>query len=82
MVEDPASYTYIRPEGGGLMVGLFESEAKSWNVKSIPSDFAFGEIEPDWTRMAPFVEKAMSRLVKHGRANNRPLADTVSFFHQ
>ena len=62
VVEDPASYTYIRPEGGGLMVGLFEPVAAAWNVKSIPQQFAFGEIEPDWERMAPFVEKAMNRV--------------------
>jgi 4-methylaminobutanoate oxidase (formaldehyde-forming) len=62
VVEDPSSYTYIRPEAGGLMVGLFEPEAAAWNVGKIPRDFAFGEIEPDWERMAPFVEKAMKRV--------------------
>jgi len=24
VIEDPENFTYIRPEGGGLMVGLFE----------------------------------------------------------
>ena len=62
VIEDPASCTYIRPEGGGLMVGLFETKAAAWNVKSIPSNFSFGEIEPDWDRMGPFVEQAMSRV--------------------
>lgn len=62
VVEDPASYTYIRPEGAGLMIGLFEPDAKAWNVGRIPRRFEFGEIEPDWERMAPFVEKAMSRV--------------------
>ena len=36
MIEDPATYGYIRPEGGGLMVGLFEAEAAAWNVDGIP----------------------------------------------
>lgn len=62
VIEDPSSYTYIRPEGGGLMVGLFEAQAAAWNVGQIPSGFSFGEIEPDWDRMAPYVEKAMSRV--------------------
>ena len=53
VIEDPANYTYIRPEGSGLMVGLFEAEAAAWNVKSIPCNFAFGEIGPDWERMTP-----------------------------
>ena len=57
VVEDPANYAYIRPEGDGLMVGLFEGEAAAWNVGRIPDDFSFGEIEPDWDRMTPYVEK-------------------------
>ncbi|CAE8623024.1 unnamed protein product [Polarella glacialis] len=60
IIEDPASHTYIRPERGGLMVGLFEPDAAAWNVNRIPGDFSFGEIEPDWDRMSPFLEKAMS----------------------
>jgi len=63
VLEDPSHYTYIRPEAGNkLMVGLFEAEAAAWNVKEIPGDFSFGEIEPDWERMTPFLEKAMSRV--------------------
>merc|ERR1719413_252305 len=42
------------------MVGLFEPEAAAWNVKGIPDDFSFGEIEPDWDRMGPVLEKAMT----------------------
>ena len=33
VIEDPSSYTYIRPEGGGLMIGLFEPLAAAWNSK-------------------------------------------------
>lgn len=64
VVEDPSSYTYIRPEAGGLMLGLFEGEAASWNAggRGIPSDFSFGEIPPDFERMQPYIEKAMRRV--------------------
>lgn len=62
VIEDPDSHTYIRPEAGGLMVGLFEPQAAMWNLERIPDDFSFGEITPDWERMTPFVEKAMSRV--------------------
>jgi glycine/D-amino acid oxidase-like deaminating enzyme len=62
VVEDPSSHTYIRPEGGGLMVGLFEPKGAAWNVDRIPDNFSFGEITPDLERMAPYVEKAMSRV--------------------
>jgi hypothetical protein len=45
-----------------LQVGLFEPAAAAWNVPRVPDGFSFGEIEPDWARMGPFVEKAMARV--------------------
>ena len=62
VLEDPSHYGYFREEGGGLMVGLFEPEGKAWNVDGIPQDFSFGELQPDWERMGPYLEKAMSRI--------------------
>lgn len=62
ILEDPSHYGYYREEVGGLMVGLFEPVCAPWNIKHIPENFSFGEIEPDWDRMGPFLEKAMSRV--------------------
>ena len=62
VIEDPASFGYFREEVGGLMVGLFEPICAPWNIKGIPNDFSFGELTPDWDRMGPYVEKAMSRV--------------------
>ncbi len=62
VLEDPASYGYYREEGGGLMIGLFESECAPWKVEGVPKDFSFGEIEPDWDRMTPYLERAMARV--------------------
>lgn len=62
VLEDPSCYGYYREEMGGLMIGLFEPECAPWNIKSIPKDFSFGEIQPDWDRMGPYLEKAMSRV--------------------
>ena len=62
VLEDPSSYGYFRDEVGGLMVGLFEPICAPWNVGGIPNDFSFGELNPDWDRMGPYVEKAMSRV--------------------
>ena len=62
VLEDPASYGYFREETGGLLVGLFEPVCAPWKVEGVPADFAFGEIEPDWDRMAPYLEKAMARV--------------------
>ena len=44
------------------MVGLFEPKAAAWSVDRISDDFSFGELNPDWDRMGPFVEKAMERV--------------------
>jgi len=62
VLEDPASYGYIREEGGGLMIGLFEPVCAPWRVEGMPSDFAFGEIPPDWERVGPYIETAMQRV--------------------
>ena len=62
VIEDPASFGYYKEEAGGLMIGLFEPEAAPWKVEGVPEDFAFGEIPPDWDRMAPYLERAMERV--------------------
>ena len=62
IIEDFERFTYIREEVGGLMVGFFEPVAAPWGVNGIPKDFAFGEINPDWDRMMPYVDIAMERV--------------------
>ncbi|MDO8390930.1 MAG: FAD-dependent oxidoreductase [Actinomycetota bacterium] len=62
VIEDPANFGYYREEVGGLMIGLFETKCAPWNVKAIPHDSSFTSIQPDWDRMGPYVEAAMSRV--------------------
>jgi len=62
VLEDPASYGYYREEGGGLMLGMFEPVCAPWHVDGIPADFSFGELPPDWDRMAPYLETTMARV--------------------
>ena len=62
ILEDPASHGYFREEGGGLMLGLFEPVCAPWKVEGIPADFSFGELPPDWDRMGPYLQTAMSRI--------------------
>ena len=62
VLEDPASYGYFREEGGGLLLGLFESVCAPWRVEGIPETFSFGQLPPDWDRMSPYLEKAMARI--------------------
>jgi 4-methylaminobutanoate oxidase (formaldehyde-forming) len=62
VIEDPANYGYYREEVGGLMIGLFEPVCAPWNVGGIPNDVSFATLQPDWDRMGPYVERAMSRV--------------------
>jgi len=71
VLEDPASYGYYREEGGGLMIGLFEPVCAPWRVDAIPQDFSFGELPPDWDRMAPYLETTMARIPVTAQAGIR-----------
>ncbi len=62
VLEDPSTYAYYREEMGGLMLGLFEPVGATWNLDNIPADFCFGEIDPDWDRMMPHLERAYNRV--------------------
>src|SRR6202050_4893346 len=62
VLEDPANYGYYREEGGGVMLGLSEPVCAPWQVAGVPAGFSFGEIIPDWDRMAPYLERTISRV--------------------
>ena len=81
VLEDPSNYGYYREEVGGLMVGLFEPVSAPWRVEGIPHNFSFGELEPDWERMTPFLENAMSRIPhQHGQRNQKVLLWTGELY--
>ena len=73
LLEDAHSWAYFREETGGMLVGLFEPDAVAWNVKSIPENFVFGEIEPDWDRVVPHLEAAFKRVPSAANAGVRKL---------
>jgi 4-methylaminobutanoate oxidase (formaldehyde-forming) len=62
VLEDPSAYGYYRQEGGGLMVGLFEPVCAPWKIEGAPVDTPYLDLEPDWERMGPYLETAMSRV--------------------
>lgn len=73
LLEDAHSWAYFREETGGLLVGLFEPDAAPWHVDAIPENFAFGEIKPDWDRVAPHLEAAFRRVPRAADAGIRKL---------
>lgn len=80
MFQDPAAYGYYREEGGGMMVGLFEPRAAAWALDGIPAGFSFGQLSPDWDRVGPYVERAMSRVPATLEVGNRTLFCGPEFF--
>lgn len=73
LLEDPHNWAYFREETGGLLVGLFEPDAAPWHLDAIPDDFAFGEIDPDLDRVAPWLERAFARVPAAANAGIRKL---------
>ena len=71
VLEDPSTYTYYREEVGGLMLGLFEPMGAAWRLDGIPDDFRFGEIQPDWDRVGPDLERAYSRVPQANSSSAR-----------
>ncbi len=62
VIEDPDNYGYYRPEGDGMLVGLFEPVGAPWSLDGVPAGFSFGKISPDWERMEPFLGPALDRI--------------------
>ncbi len=62
VIEDPDNYGYYRPEGDGMLVGLFEPVGAPWSLEGVPRGFSFGRISPDWERMEPFLGAALARI--------------------
>ena len=62
VIEDPDSYGYYRPEGDGMLVGLFEPVGAPWSLDGVPRGFSFGKLPPDWERMEPYLATAMDRI--------------------
>ena len=53
------------------MIGLFEPVCAPWKVDGIPDDSSFTSLQPDWDRMGPYLERAMSRVPVSGETGIR-----------
>jgi 4-methylaminobutanoate oxidase (formaldehyde-forming) len=62
VIEDPDNYGYYRPEGDGMLVGLFEPIGAPWSLHGVPRNFSFGKLPPDWDRLEPFLGPALARI--------------------
>jgi heterotetrameric sarcosine oxidase gamma subunit len=62
VIEDPDNYGYYRPEGDGMLVGLFEPVGAPWSLDGVRRDFSFGKLPPDWDRIEPYLGPALARI--------------------
>jgi glycine cleavage system aminomethyltransferase T/glycine/D-amino acid oxidase-like deaminating enzyme len=62
VIEDPDRYGYYRPEGDGMLVGLFEPVAAPWSLDGVPNTASFSTLPPDWERIGPFLGPALDRI--------------------
>jgi len=62
VIEDPERYGYYRPEGDGMLVGLFEPVGAPWALDGVADSFAFGTLPPDWERLGPYLGAALERI--------------------
>jgi 4-methylaminobutanoate oxidase (formaldehyde-forming) len=62
VIEDPDRYGYYRPEGDGMLVGMFEPVAAPWSLDGVPGDASFTTLPPDWDRLGPYLGPALDRI--------------------
>ncbi|MFP6565632.1 MAG: FAD-dependent oxidoreductase [Myxococcota bacterium] len=61
ILRDPDHCAYFKPEGGGLLIGLFEPVARPWPEGPVP-EASFIEIDPHLDHVLPLLDRAFERL--------------------
>jgi len=63
VLRDHDKCVYIKEDAGGLLVGAFEQNARSWGQQGIPDDFSFDELPGHMEeQLMPVLEDAMERI--------------------
>ncbi|MCI0539703.1 MAG: FAD-dependent oxidoreductase, partial [Verrucomicrobiales bacterium] len=59
---DPDLCIYFRGEGNAVMLGAFQAHSKAWNVPSVPDNFSFQLLDPDWDKFAEPLRNGKHRI--------------------
>ena len=59
---DLEGFTYLRHEGKGVLMGIYETQPKHWHVDGAPWDYGMDLIPEDIDRIAPELEKGFERF--------------------
>jgi dimethylglycine dehydrogenase len=61
MVVDLEGFTYLRQEGKGVLLGVYELSPKHWNLDGVPWDYGVELIPEDLARIEPELMKGFER---------------------
>lgn len=62
LMRDPDKVMTLREDNGQLSVGFNEVDTKLFAQDSVPDDFCFDELPPDWDGILPYFEQAARRV--------------------
>ena len=62
VVRDPHSSCYLRQEGKGLLIGIYEKNAKCWALDGMDWKSDMELLEPDLDRLEEHLKKGMDRI--------------------
>lgn len=62
VVRDPDNLVYLREEGGGFLIGGFESNPKAWSVNGVAWDFSQQLLPPEWELFEELLQGAIRRV--------------------
>lgn len=79
---DHDGHMYLRDEGGGLMVGTFEPNARPVDPQDLPNDFSFDLLPENWQQFEPIMAGAIHRIPALKTAGARMLLNGPESFTQ
>jgi dimethylglycine dehydrogenase len=59
---DLEGFTYLRQEGKGVLLGIYETNYKHWNMEGAPWDYGIELIQEDTDRIGPELEMGFRRF--------------------
>ena len=62
VVRDPISSCYLRQEGKGLLIGIYEKNSKCWALDGMDWKFNMELLEPELDRLEEHLNKGMDRI--------------------
>ncbi|HEX9771737.1 MAG TPA: FAD-dependent oxidoreductase [Kiloniellales bacterium] len=79
-LRDPDRLTYFKEEVGGLVMGGYELNPRSWAEAGIPEGFVFSLLESDWDHFEPLMEQALIRVPALAEAGIKTLTNGPESF--